>query len=67
MGVDNYYMKLKRYCRGKSCSTETATLNAESAAQAGTLFEFGLFLTGDVADIVHCVNALVTSILLHLE
>jgi hypothetical protein len=27
--------------------TETATLNVASAAQAGTLFEFGLFLTGD--------------------
>jgi hypothetical protein len=26
--------------------TETATLHVESAAQAGTLFEFGLFLTG---------------------
>jgi hypothetical protein len=27
--------------------TETATLNLESAAQDGILFEFGLFLTGD--------------------
>jgi hypothetical protein len=42
-------------------------LYSVQADLAGTLFEFGLFLTGDVADIVHCVNALVTSILLHLE
>lgn len=29
--------------------TETASLNVENAAQAGTLFQFGLFLTGDGA------------------